>query len=309
MSRGQATRCLVVIVSMAVGKWPWNACVVSLLAVTSADVGCGLGLAGLAVGGSDGGDGDRRDDASAIDDRTVAADIDAPATADSPGESPTDSAADAPPPDAPPPPIAFVQVAATTPQTAMADVSVTYTMAQTAGDFDVVVVGWNDTVARVMSIGDSSANVYSLAVGPTTASNQLSQSIYYSPNIRAATAGGNTVHVTFGAAANFVDVRIVEYRGIAMVNPLDQTSQSNGMTAAASTPAVTTTDSHELIFAAGMTTGTFQPAAAPFVQRIITMPDGDTVEDEIVTSLGSYGATAQQNGAWIMQLATFRSAP
>jgi hypothetical protein len=278
--------------------------------VPSAYIGCGLDLAGTAVDGLDGGDSGRSADAAAFDDRSVATDMDAPAIVpDSPGQSGTDSRADAPPPDAPPPPPTdFVQVAAATPQTASADVSVAYTAAQTAGDFDIVVVGWNDTVAQVTSIGDSSGNLYSLAVGPTAESDRLSQSIYYSPNIRAAAAGANVVSVTFSAAAQYVDLRVVEYRGIAAVNPLDQTSQGNGMTAAASAPAVTTTYSNELIFAAGMTTGTFQPVASPFVQRIITMQDGDSVEDQIATSLGSYGVTAQQNGAWVMDLATFRLA-
>lgn len=291
-----------------------------------ADIGCGLDLAGEEVGGLDGGDSGRSADARAIDDRTVASDMDAPAVVpDSPDESRTDSPADAPPPDAPPPdapppdapppdappppPIGFVQVAAATPQTDSVNVSVTYAMAQTAGDFDIVVVGWNDTVAQVTSVGDSSGNLYSRAVGPTTESTDLSQSIYYSPNIRAAAAGGNVVTVTFSPAAQYADVRVVEYLGIAAANPLDQTSQGNGVSAAASAPAVTTMSSNELIFAAGTTTGTFDPVAAPFVQRIITTPDGDTVEDQIATSPGSYGVTVQQSGAWVMQLATFRSAP
>jgi hypothetical protein len=300
--------------------------------VAFAEFGCGLDLAGEEVGGLDGGDDGRSGDAGAMDDRTVANDGDAPAVVpDSPEESGIDSPADAPPPDAPPPdapppdapppdapspdapppppPIGFVQVAAATPQTASANVSVTYTAAQTAGDFDVVVVGWNDTVAQVTSVGDSSGNVYLRAVGPTTESNQLSQSIYYSSNIRAAAAGANVVSVAFSPAAQYVDVRIVEYQGIAAANPLDQTSQGSGVTAAASAPAVTTTYSSELIFAAGMTTGSFDPVAAPFVQRIITTPDGDSAEDQIATSLGSYGVTAQQSGVWILQLATFRSAP
>ena len=117
------------------------------------------------------------------------------------------------------------------------------------------------------------------------------------------------VRVTFSVPAKYPDVRVVEYRGIATVNPLDQTSQANGITAAASAPAVRTTYPNELILAAGITTGMFQPVSAPFVQRIITTPDGDTVEDQIVTSEGSYSVTAQQSGGWVMQLATFRSAP
>ena len=42
---------------------------------------------------------------------------------------------------------------------------------------------------------------------------------------------------------------------------------------------------------------------------MITSPDGDILEDEIVTTAGSYSATAQLNGgAWIMQMVAFRAA-
>ena len=49
--------------------------------------------------------------------------------------------------------IGFVQVAAATPQTASAPVAVTYPGAQTAGNLNVVVVGWNDTTSTV-TVGD-----------------------------------------------------------------------------------------------------------------------------------------------------------
>jgi hypothetical protein len=275
----------------------------SLLAAGSVVTGCGLDRSGEAVNHGDAGHGV---DASAL----TAPDGATAVVPDAPDDSPNDSAGPSPPPDAPaPPPIGFVQVAAATPQTSMGTVSVTYTEAQTAGDLDVVVVGWNDVVAQVSSVADSSGNLYERAVGPTTDAIQLSQSIYYSPNIRAATPGANVVTVTFSIAAQYADVRIVEYRGLATATPLDQTSAANGSTAAASTPAVTTTSANELILAAGITTGTFQTVAAPFVQRIITTPDGDTVEDETATSVGSYGVTVQQNGKWVMQIATFRSPP
>ena len=42
---------------------------------------------------------------------------------------------------------------------------------------------------------------------------------------------------------------------------------------------------------------------------MITSPDADILEDEIVTTAGSYSATAQLNGgAWIMQMVAFRAA-
>jgi hypothetical protein len=49
----------------------------------------------------------------------------------------------------------FVQVKSATPQTATGSVAVTYTLAQTAGNLNVVVVGWNDTTSTVSMVSDS----------------------------------------------------------------------------------------------------------------------------------------------------------
>ncbi len=85
-----------------------------------------------------------------------------------------------------------------------------YPAAQTAGDLNVVVVGWNDNTATVQSVKDSAGNTYSLAIGPTTGTG-MQQSIYYAANIA---GGSNTVTVTFSQAAAYPDVRILEYRGV-----------------------------------------------------------------------------------------------
>ena len=80
------------------------------------------------------------------------------------------------------------------PQSPSTSVAVTYTAAQSAGDLNVVVVGWNDASTTVSSVTDTSGNTYTLAVGPTRGTN-LSQSIYYAKNIASAAANGNTVTV------------------------------------------------------------------------------------------------------------------
>ena len=82
--------------------------------------------------------------------------------------------------------ITFVQRNFATPQSPQSSVSVTYTAAQTAGNLNVVAVGWNDSTAVVNSVTDSKGNVYTRAVGPTAVAGQLSQSIYYAKNIAAA---------------------------------------------------------------------------------------------------------------------------
>src|SRR6185312_9453881 len=86
-------------------------------------------------------------------------------------------------------PISFVQLAYATPQDAQLAVPVTFASSQTAGNLNVVVVGWNDTTAAVTSVTDSVGNVYELAVGPTKNQSFLTQSIYYAKNIVGSAAG------------------------------------------------------------------------------------------------------------------------
>ena len=120
--------------------------------------------------------------------------------------------------------IAFVQVNAAKPQTASASVPVAYPVAQTAGNLNIVAVGWNDTTSTVSSVTDTRGNTYTQA-GTTTTGTGMRQAIYYAKNIA---AGSNTVTVAFNQAAAFVDVRILEYSGLDTTSPLDVTAGASG---------------------------------------------------------------------------------
>ena len=201
--------------------------------------------------------------------------------------------------------IAFVQVKSATPQSPSASVAVAYPLAQTAGNLNIVAVGWNDTTSTVTSVIDSRGNTYTLAIGPTSGTG-LRQSIYYAKNIA---AGSNTVTVTFNQAAVYVDVRVLEYSGLDTVSPLDVTAGAAGSGTSPNSGSATTTTASELIFGAGMTTTHFTGAGTGFVSRIITYPDADIAEDKTVSSTGSYNAAAPvTSSAWVMQMATFRLA-
>ncbi len=197
--------------------------------------------------------------------------------------------------------ISFAQVAAAVPQTPTATVSVSYPGAQTLGDLNIVVVGWNDTTATVQSVKDSAGNTYSLAIGPTSATG-LRQSIYYAANVA---GGSNTVTVTFSQAAVYPDIRILEYKGL---TTLDVTAGAVGNSASASSGAATTTSANELIFGASTIATTTKAVGSGFTSRIITSPDSDIAEDKIVTAVGSNTATSTLNsaGPWVMQMATFK---
>src|SRR5207237_8027442 len=108
------------------------------------------------------------------------------------------------------------------PQTPQTMVTVPYTAAQTAGNLNLVIVGWNDTTAQISSVTDSKGNPYTLAKATILNGNggPLSQSIYYTKNIAAATAGPTGVKVTFTAAAVYPDIQVLEYSGLNSLNPL-----------------------------------------------------------------------------------------
>jgi hypothetical protein len=198
----------------------------------------------------------------------------------------------------------LVQVKAATPQTASGSVSVTYALAQTAGNLNLVVVGWNDTSSTVSTVSDGLGNNYVLATGPTTGMG-LRQSIYYAAGIK---AGSNTVTVRFNQAAAYVDIRALEYSGLDPANPLDVKAGAAGSGTSASSGAVTTTSANDLIFGAGMTIARFSAAGAGFISRIITTPDADIAEDKTVSTTGSYSATApNSSGSWVMQMVALRA--
>jgi hypothetical protein len=196
--------------------------------------------------------------------------------------------------------ISFVQVASATPQAKTATVNMTYPGSQTAGDLNIVVVGWNDTTSTVQSVKDSAGNAYNLAIGPTKGTG-LQESIYYAANIA---GGSNTVTVAFNQAAAAPDIRILEYRG---VTTLDAKAGASGTGGAANSGSATTTSANELIFGANIVATETEAAGSGFTSRIVT-PDGDIAEDKVVTATGSYSATAtlEGSGPWVMQMVTFK---
>jgi Galactose oxidase-like, Early set domain/Bacterial Ig domain/Kelch motif len=209
-----------------------------------------------------------------------------------------------------PAPINFIQGSYSVPQTPQATVTVVYSGAQTAGNLNVVVVGWNDATSTVTSVTDSNGNVYTRAVGPTVRAGQASQAIYFAPNIAAAAPNSNIVTVRFSVAAVFPDIRVLEYSGLNPVTPLVATAASTGSSATSSSGSLTTSVSNVLLVAANVVATLSRAPDANFTNRMITSPDGDIVEDRVVTTAGSYSATAalSASGYWVMQMVAFKAA-
>ncbi|MGH8305523.1 MAG: chitobiase/beta-hexosaminidase C-terminal domain-containing protein, partial [Steroidobacteraceae bacterium] len=207
------------------------------------------------------------------------------------------------------PTIAFVQSGYATPQAPQTAVSVGFAALQLSGDLNVVVVGWNDSTRTVSSVTDTAGNAYSLAAGPTVQSGTATQAIYYARNISGAAAGANTVTVSFNGAAAYPDIRILEYSGLDATNPLDVTAAAMGSGTSSSSGAATTSSANDLIIGANLVQSITTGPGAGFTNRVITAPDGDIAEDRVVTTTGSYTASAATtSGQWIMQMAAFRRA-
>jgi len=202
----------------------------------------------------------------------------------------------------------FVQVNWATPPTG-AQVAVAYPAAQTGGNLNVVIVGWSDSTATVSSVIDSKGNVYSVAVGPMVVSGAVSQSIYYAKNIAGASAGANTVTVTFSTTASYPDIRILEYSGLDLNNPLDAFTGGVGSTTISDSGAVTTSNANDLLVGANTVLTRTTAAGTGYTSRVIT-GDGDVAEDQLVSAAGSYHATATvpDGGAWVMQVVAFKAA-
>jgi hypothetical protein len=146
--------------------------------------------------------------------------------------------------------ITFVQANSSTPQSSQPIVSAPYTLSQTTGSLNVVVIGWRDSIAHVQSVSDSTGNTYTLAVGPTTQTGLATQSIYFAKNIQPSAAGANLVTVTFDQPATLPDLRIAEYGGVDAVNPLDIAGGLAGTGNTANSGGVATTNAYDLLVGA-----------------------------------------------------------
>ncbi len=197
--------------------------------------------------------------------------------------------------------IAYVQGKSAT-QTSSASVAVTYAAAQTAGNLNVVAVMWGETTSAVSSVTDSKGNTYALAVGPTKGTG-LSSAIYYAKNIA---GGSNTVTVSFNRTAGYPNVNVLEYSGLDTASPLDVSAAAVGSGTSGNSGSNTTTSANELIIGLGNPSTVFTGPGTGFTNRMINAFGGIS-EDRIVSSTGSYNATAVlTSGAWVMQMVAFR---
>ncbi|HEY7042458.1 MAG TPA: PQQ-dependent sugar dehydrogenase [Nocardioidaceae bacterium] len=207
---------------------------------------------------------------------------------------------------APPPAVAavtpaFVQVRANEVSSGTTN-SLAFTNAPKAGNLIVVYVLWNN--AGAVTLSDSRGDTYASAGSRTTWGSNYSAQTFYAKNI---VGGATTVTATFGTSlTSFGIVYVHEYSGVDKTNPLDVTATATGTAKAMSSGNVTTTNATDLLFGAGASSNAVNQGGTGYTTR--STASGNRTEDRVVTSTGSYAATASQNGnAWVMQIVAFKA--
>jgi hypothetical protein len=194
--------------------------------------------------------------------------------------------------------IKFIQSASTSSSSATL-LTLPFTAATTQNNLIVVgVYTWGGTVS---GITDSLANNYALATFTATpGGNNLY--VYYAVN-KSSGADAVTVHVSGGGVMSDIH----EYAGLSTTTPLDQVKVSSGTGTTINSGSVTTTAANELIFGyAGVDGNSVSGPGAGFTQRGNT-GNGELSEDELVSTAGSYSATATcPSTTWAGAILTFR---
>jgi hypothetical protein len=205
-------------------------------------------------------------------------------------------------------PINYIQGAATATAGPLTTVPVTMPSVQTAGNLNVVIIGWNDTTTTVSSVTDTEGNTYTIAA-PALQGTGLSQVIYFAKNIAGEATNPNEVTVAFSAAAPAPDVRVLEYKGLDITNPFDVTAGAVGTSNLADSGACTTTTPVELIVAGATVASNVTGPGVGFTTVSLTHPNGDNAEHQITSAIGSCEATAGvAGGNWVMQTVAFKLA-
>jgi len=183
-----------------------------------------------------------------------------------------------------------------------------FSAVQTAGNLNVIFIGWEGSASSLISVADSAGNAYTRAqiVSYGTTATQV---VFYARDIVGAPAGGNSVTATFDSRVGNPDLRIVEYSGVDPTRPLDVAGGQGGQATLTSSGAVATTNATDILVASNFSQQSTTAAGAGYTLR---MKDqyAQIVEDATVGATGKYTATAPQtkSGWYLMQLVALRAA-
>jgi hypothetical protein len=181
---------------------------------------------------------------------------------------------------------------------------VTLSEAQIAGDF--LAIGVNHVeCGGVQRIADTAGNGYQRIVGADTMGDAGTLETWGAKSIAAAPPSSNTVTVTFGTTCNRMNLKVVEYRGVDPVAPIDTSTSAHGTGGAPAANLVV--PEPELLFAH---TADGIVAQAPGSDWTLIFEDEwKTIAQEQITKTGgSYAVTFQPSSgeSWVIQAVALR---
>lgn len=186
-----------------------------------------------------------------------------------------------------------------------ANISQAYTAAQTVGNANLLLIGWDDTGEVINTPTDTAGNIYTL-VG-SIATNGVSMSIYLCRSIVAASAGSNTVtaHATSGTPT-FWELYILELSGTGNVDTSAFATSAGSGTGDSGN--ITTANAKEFLIGYNFNdnTATGPGSGYSLITGSITS-FGAVAESQITTSAGSHNATTPISGTpkWAQAIVAF----
>jgi hypothetical protein len=172
------------------------------------------------------------------------------------------------------------------------------------GGLAIVVVLWDDPAASLLDV--TGAQPFT-AIGEPLSAPPYVQQVWFAPNVN---AGADTVTATLDRAVNILELRLVEYSGVAPSGAVDVVAGGSGQNGTQmDSGTLTTQHAHDLLFMADTVGGSSSATlGSGFMERVTS--SGDACADRTVSAVGSYHADAMQPspGKWIVQLVAFEAA-
>jgi hypothetical protein len=206
--------------------------------------------------------------------------------------------------------ISYVQGAATSANDKHSVVVATFPSLQTAGDVNVVFIAWAEGAAQVISVTDTSGNLY-LRANEISTVGLGAQVAYYALDINQAAPRANSIRVMLSSDVKMPTLAIAEYHGVAREGALQHAAGIAVDSSVVPGPIVATSGADDLLVAGASTTGRLLGAGPDYTQRLLTEQGSFLIEDRTSSAAGRYGATAAQNPVahYLIQVLALRAAP
>jgi len=194
----------------------------------------------------------------------------------------------------------FVQAAAGASTGSASTFSHSFTTNTAAGN--LILVGFDFNSGAVSSVTDSQGNIFTRVGSQLTSPGGAFSAVYYANNIK---GGADTVTIALSATSGYILSYMAEYTGVDQTNPIDVQAGATGSSGTASSGAVTTTYSGDVIY--GYCWGDGACAAGSGFAARSTF-DSNVAEDLTAGSPASHAATGTATSGWTMQMVALKPA-